>query len=72
MSRKCAICGKAPSTGHRVSHSNKKSGRWFYPNLVKVRIKDPRTGRGKRIWVCTSCLKAGKVYELQMASGNRA
>lgn len=63
MARVCYICGKKPSTGHNVSHSNKKTGRRWLPNLVKVKIKEGN--RGKKVWVCTSCLHAGKVWQLQ-------
>jgi large subunit ribosomal protein L28 len=33
--------------------------RRFEPNLQKVRIDDD--GRRRRVYVCTRCLKAGKV-----------
>jgi len=33
--------------------------RRFDPNLQKVRIDD--SGRPRRVYVCTRCLKAGKV-----------
>ncbi len=60
MARKCEICGRGPKSGNRVSHSNKKSGRWFRPNLQKVRvIMDD--GSVKTIKVCMRCLKSGKV-----------
>jgi len=63
MARVCAICGKRPHTGHRVSHSAKRSGRWWYPNLQRVRAKLPN-GQVKRIRVCTRCIKAGKVQKV--------
>lgn len=34
MSRICLITGKTPMSGHNVSHSNRKTKRKFYPNLV--------------------------------------
>ncbi|MFW6157149.1 MAG: 50S ribosomal protein L28 [Armatimonadota bacterium] len=56
---KCYVCGKGPSTGHKVSGSNRATKRTWKPNLQRVRaIVD---GSPKRIHVCTSCLKAGKV-----------
>lgn len=33
MSRICQITGKSVITGNKVSHSNKKTRRRFYPNL---------------------------------------
>ncbi|HHV79789.1 MAG TPA: 50S ribosomal protein L28 [Firmicutes bacterium] len=59
MGRHCEICGKGVSIGHQVSHSNIKTKRRWAPNLQRVRAKID--GRTKRIYVCTSCLKAGKV-----------
>ncbi|PLV59010.1 50S ribosomal protein L28 [Thermotoga sp. KOL6] len=60
MAKRCEVCGKAPRSGNNVSHSNKKTGRWFRPNLQKVRVVLP-DGTVKRMRVCTACLKAGKV-----------
>ena len=33
MARICEITGKTAIKGHKVSHSNKKSKRWFSPNI---------------------------------------
>ncbi len=56
---KCYICNKKPSTGHNVSNSQRRTKRTWKPNLQRVRaIVD---GSPRRIKVCTSCLKAGKV-----------
>lgn len=59
MARRCAVCGKKPRTGYTVSHSHHKTKRRFNPNLQRVRAMVG--GTAKRIMVCTSCLKAGKV-----------
>ena len=61
MAKVCYSCGKGPAFGHSRSHSMIASKRRFNPNLQKVRIivKDaPR-----REYVCTRCLKAGKVLK---------
>lgn len=59
MAKVCEICGKKPASGHNVSHAHNITKRRFVPNLQKVRaIID---GTPKRVSVCTSCLKAGKV-----------
>ncbi len=33
MSKVCQVTGKRVMSGHKVSHSNRKSKRKFYPNL---------------------------------------
>ena len=59
MSKVCAICGKKPAFGHHRSHSMVATNRRFNPNLQKVRIAEGESSR--RVYVCTRCLKAGKV-----------
>ena len=60
MSKVCEVCGKRPSTGNNVSHSQRKTKRTFRPNIQKVTIKDA-SGHVRKANVCTSCLKANKV-----------
>ncbi|TVR65229.1 MAG: 50S ribosomal protein L28 [Gemmatimonadales bacterium] len=60
MARVCYVCGKRPSTGNRVSHANNKTKRRWLPNLQTVRIVDA-DGERRRVRVCTSCIKAGKI-----------
>jgi large subunit ribosomal protein L28 len=55
----CDICGKGPGFGNRVSHSHHRTPRRFNPNIQAVRAKVDGTPR--RLHVCTSCIKAGKV-----------
>ncbi|QTA37155.1 50S ribosomal protein L28 [Thermosipho ferrireducens] len=57
---KCQVCGKRPVAGKNVSHSNRKTNRWFKPNVQKVRVL-LEDGTIKRMWVCTDCLSSGKV-----------
>ena len=59
MAARCAVCGKGPQTGYSVSHSHIRNKRTFRPNLQQVRTLVD--GRLKRVRVCTSCIKAGKV-----------
>jgi large subunit ribosomal protein L28 len=59
MSKVCAICGKKPSFGNNRSYSMVATKRRFDPNLQRVRIK--LSGTTTRAYVCTRCLKAGKV-----------
>ena len=55
----CYVCGKGPAFGHSRSHSMVATKRRFNPNLQKVRIDVGGTPR--REYVCTRCLKSGKV-----------
>ena len=59
MSKVCAVCGKKPGFGNSRSHSMVATRRRFNPNLQKVRISVG--GAPRREYVCTRCLKAGKV-----------
>ena len=59
MSKICAICGKKPGVGNNRSHSMVATKRRFDPNLQRVRVL--LHGRATRAYVCTRCLKAGKV-----------
>jgi len=56
---KCEICGKTRSVGHKVSHSNIKTKRTWSPNIQRVRVLV--NGHPKRMYVCTQCLRSGKV-----------
>ncbi|MBU4533672.1 MAG: 50S ribosomal protein L28 [Eubacteriales bacterium] len=59
MSKVCEVCGKGVVVGMNVSHSHIRNKRTWEPNLQKVKaIVD---GSPKRIRVCTTCLKSGKV-----------
>ncbi len=59
MARVCHTCGKRPAFGNSRSHSMVATRRRFDPNLQKVRIIEK--GAPQRVYVCTRCLKAGKV-----------
>ena len=61
MAKKCEVCGKKPITGHHVSHAHNLTKRRWIPNLQRVRVLV--NGVPKRMMVCTSCLKAGKVIK---------
>ena len=61
VSKVCASCGKKPSFGNNRSHSMVATRRRFNPNLQKVRVL--LNGVAKRAYVCTKCLKAGKVQK---------
>jgi large subunit ribosomal protein L28 len=59
MSKVCTVCGKGPGFGNSRSHSMVATKRRFDPNLQRVRILVK--GVPRRAYVCTRCLKAGKV-----------
>jgi large subunit ribosomal protein L28 len=60
MAKVCYSCAKGPAFGNTRSHSMVATRRRFNPNLQKVRIIDSG-GAPRRVYVCTRCLKAGKV-----------
>jgi len=55
----CDVCGKGPGFGNTISHSHRRTRRRFNPNIQTVRTTIGSTP--KKLNVCTSCLKAGKV-----------
>ena len=59
MAKVCSVCGKKPGFGHSRSHSMIATKRRFNPNLQRVRIFVQ--GVPRRVYVCTRCLKSGKV-----------
>ena len=74
MPRICEFCGKKTQVGNKVSRRGlpKRDGgiglkttgirrRTFKPNLQKVHALVD--GKARRVRVCTSCLKAGRVQK---------
>jgi large subunit ribosomal protein L28 len=72
--RRCFVCNKGPIRGEMIVRSGKakkeggvgrkitgKTRRTFKPNLQRVRAIVE--GQVRRIKVCTSCLRAGKVVK---------
>ncbi|RKY68483.1 MAG: 50S ribosomal protein L28 [Candidatus Latescibacterota bacterium] len=59
MARECALCGKKPAVGCRVSHAHNVTKRAFRPNLQRVKVIV--NGTAKRLMVCTRCIKSGRV-----------
>ncbi|MCL2865285.1 MAG: 50S ribosomal protein L28 [Lachnospiraceae bacterium] len=56
---RCAICEKGTHFGNNVSHSHKKTRRTWKVNVKSVKVKV--LGGAKKVKVCTSCLKSGRV-----------
>jgi len=61
MAAKCELCGKGPQFGNNVSHANNTTRRRWNANLHPV--KAVVAGATKRIRVCSSCIKTGKVVK---------
>jgi large subunit ribosomal protein L28 len=59
MAQVCDICGKGPQFGNNISHAHNVTRRKWSVNLQAV--KALVNGAPKRIRVCTSCIKSGKV-----------
>ena len=62
MAAVCEVCGKKPSWGRSVSHSHVRTKRRWNPNIQRVRALVG--GAPKRLFVCTGCIKAGKVTKV--------
>tara|TARA_B100000029_G_C17478613_1_gene924721 strand:+ start:129 stop:407 length:279 start_codon:yes stop_codon:yes gene_type:complete len=58
MAKKCELTGKSPLKGHKVSHSNNKVKRKFYPNLKKVTFKSDMLKRNIRLNVSNAALRS--------------
>jgi large subunit ribosomal protein L28 len=62
MAQICQVCGKGPQFGNNVSHAHNITKRRWNVNLRPVKAK-LESGANKRIRVCTSCIKSGKVVK---------
>ena len=61
MAKVCEICGKKPVVGYNVSHAHNKNKKRWYPNLQSVKVVE--NGQRRKMKVCTSCIKSGKVVK---------
>lgn len=59
MSIQCDVCGKKSIKAAKISFSHKQNTHRQLPNLQSVKVKVE--GTVKRLKVCTSCIRAGKV-----------
>ena len=57
MSRVCQVTGKRPLSGHRVSHSNRRTKRRFLPNLHTHRFWVQSENRWVKMRVSTKGLR---------------
>ncbi len=56
---KCQFCDKGVTFGIQVSHSHRRSNRPWKPNVK--RVKAIINGTPRHVYVCTRCLRSGKV-----------
>lgn len=57
MARFCDLTGKGPMTGNKVSHSNMKTKRKFYPNLHKKKFFIPELDDWVTLKVSASAIR---------------
>lgn len=57
MSRICSVCGKTRKPGMSLSHSHRRTKRFFEANLQSVRTA------GGKVLACTGCIKKGKLVK---------
>ena len=62
MAKECEICGRGPQFGNRISHAHNVTKRRWNVNLQPVRALV--NGAPKRMKVCTSCIRNGKVQKV--------
>ena len=56
---KCQFCDKGVTFGIQVSHSHRRSNRPWKPNVK--RVKAVVNGSPRHVYVCTRCMRSGKV-----------
>ena len=61
MAKVCELCGRGPQFGNKISHAHNVTKRRWNLNLQSVRTVV--NGASKRVRVCTSCIKSGKVQK---------
>ncbi len=57
MSRVCQLTGKSVMVGNNVSHSNRKTKRRFYPNLITKKFFIPEEDSYITLKISTSALR---------------
>ncbi len=51
----CEMCNKRRRAGKNVSHSNRHTNRWFFPNVQRATVVV--NGKRQRMKLCTRCLR---------------
>jgi large subunit ribosomal protein L28 len=65
MAKMCDLTGKIPQSGFKVSKSNNKTKRRFYPNLQTKRFFLPSENRWIELKVSTSALRTIDKYGIE-------
>ena len=55
---RCEVCLKSGMSGNNVSHSNRHTNRWFFPNIQRATLTIK--GKRQRISLCTRCLRTAQ------------
>ena len=63
MAKVCDVCGKGPQFGNRISHAHNLTKRRWNVNLQSVRVAVAGGSNSKKIRVCTSCIRGGKIQK---------
>lgn len=58
MAKRCELTGVGVQTGHKVSHSNRKTRRRFLPNLQSVSLLSSILGRAVNMRITVSALRS--------------
>ena len=65
MAKVCEVCGRGPQFGNRVSHAHNVTKRRWNLNLQTVHALV--NGAGKRLRVCTRCIRNSKIRKASLA-----
>ena len=57
MTWRCQLTGKRAQVGHKVSHSNRKTKRRFFPNLRNVTLISDALGQSVRVRISANALR---------------
>lgn len=63
MGKFCEVCHKGTMSGNNVSHSKRRMRRIWAPNTQRVRVNV--NGKVCHLYVCTRCLRSGKIQRAQ-------
>jgi len=72
MAKQCIITGKKVSVGNNVSHSNQKTKRRLFPNLIKRRLLNPATGRTVTVQISNRGMRTLKKWKSEGKKYNLA
>ncbi len=61
MAKRCEYCDKGTVAGHSISHAHNVTNRTWQPHLQRVRAVID--GAHRRVWVCTRCMRSGKLQK---------